>query len=59
MSKLRRPLRILQWNAEGLNPKIDELKVFLDKYKIDVALVQESKLTKKKMQYPHHQRICY
>jgi len=44
---LKRPLRILQWNAEGLNPKISELRCFLDEYKIDVALIQETQLMKK------------
>ena len=44
---MKRPLRILQWNAEGLNPKMTEFKCFLQEYKIDVALVQETKLTPK------------
>ena len=46
-SKLSRPLRIFQWNAEGMNTKTDELRQFLEKYKIDIALIQESKLTAK------------
>tara|TARA_B110001454_G_scaffold192176_1_gene192306 strand:+ start:1042 stop:4992 length:3951 start_codon:yes stop_codon:yes gene_type:complete len=44
---LKRPLRILQWNAEGLNPKITELKCFMQDYKIDLALIQETKLMPK------------
>ena len=44
---LKSPLRILQWNAEGLNPKMTELRCFLQEYKIDVALIQETKLTQK------------
>ena len=33
--------------ADGLNPKITELKCFLQEYKIDIALIQETKLTPK------------
>ena len=39
-----RPLRILQWNAEGINTKTNELRTFLEEYKIDVAVIQETKL---------------
>ena len=46
-SRLNRPLRILQWNAEGINTKIDELKYFLQEFKIDVTLIQETKLLEK------------
>ena len=42
-----RPLRIVQWNAGGLTPKIDELRTFVQKEKIDVVLVQETWLRKK------------
>ena len=45
---LKRPLRILQWNAEGINTKMSELRPFLEEYKIDIALIQDSKLTKEK-----------
>ena len=45
---LRRPLRIVQWNAEGVNTKAGELRGFIEEYKIDVVLIQESKLTEKK-----------
>jgi exonuclease III len=34
----------MQWNADGLNPKIDELREFVRKQKIHVVLVQETKL---------------
>ena len=34
----------MQWNADGLNPKIDEFRKFVRKEKIDVVLVQETKL---------------
>ena len=37
---LKQPLRILQWNAEGLNTKTSELNFFLDEYKIDIAVIQ-------------------
>ena len=43
-----RPLRIVQWNAEGVNTKMGELREFIKEYKIDVVLIQESKLTEKK-----------
>lgn len=42
-----RPLRILQWNAEGINTKVYELREFLEEYKIDVAVIQETKLLSK------------
>ena len=38
-------LRILQWNADGINPKIAELQHFTETNKIDVAMIQETKLT--------------
>ena len=41
-------LRILQWNADGLNPKIAELRDFVGSHKIDVAMIQETKLTTNK-----------
>ena len=41
-------LRILQWNADGLNPKIAELREFVDSNKIDIAMIQETKLTANK-----------
>ena len=42
---LKRPLRVLQWNADGLNTKIPELRTFLQDHEIDIAMIQESKLT--------------
>ena len=39
-------LRLLQWNADGLKSKIDELAPRLDALKIDIALIQETKLSK-------------
>ena len=45
---LKRPLRILQWDAEDINTKMSELRSLLEEYKIDSALIQESKLTKEK-----------
>ena len=38
-------LKILQWNADGLRPKINELELRLKKERIDVVLIQETKLT--------------
>ena len=46
-SKFNRPLRILQWNVEGINTNTELLKCFLQEYTIDVALIQESKLLNK------------
>ena len=46
--RLNRPLRFLQWNARGINTKTSELKCFLNEYKIDVALIQETKLVTRK-----------
>ena len=40
-----RNLRILQWNADGLNTKIAELNSVTKKLDIDVVLIQETKLT--------------
>ena len=37
-------IRIVQWNADGLNPKAGELRSFLQDHKIDVALIQETQL---------------
>ena len=41
---LTRPLRILQWNADGINTKLLELSSYLSDHTIDIALIQESKL---------------
>ena len=43
-NKMSRPLHIMQWNADGLNLKIDKLREFFRKEKIDVVLVQKTKL---------------
>ena len=51
-SKLKRPLRILQWNAEGVNTKMDELQCFLQDYNIDIAMIQESKFMEEKSRSP-------
>ena len=42
----RSSVRILQWNAEGLKYKVDELTKRLQESDIDVAAIQESWLTK-------------
>ena len=47
MKMVTRPsLRILQWNADGLKYKADELAAKLKRSDIDVAVVQETHLTK-------------
>ena len=40
----REHLTVLQWNANGINPKVDELQTQLDALDIDICLIQESKL---------------
>lgn len=40
-------LNIAFWNANGLQDKIQELTYFLEKYKIDIMLLSETKLTNK------------
>ena len=41
---MSRPLRIMQWNAYGINPNFDELRELVRKERIDVFLVQKTKL---------------
>ena len=41
-------LRIMQWNADGINTKIAELNHYVKEHKIDVVIIQESKLTENK-----------
>ena len=41
----REYLTVLQWNADGINTKSDELQTQLEALNIDVCLIQESKLT--------------
>ena len=36
---------ILQWNANGIGNKIDELGIFMEKHKVKLAVIQESKLS--------------
>ncbi len=40
-------LRILQWNADGLSTKVQELRDRLAAESIDVCLIQKTKLTEK------------
>ena len=42
--KTSHPLKIMQWNADGINNKLDELKQRLVNSNIDILVVQESKL---------------
>ena len=42
----RSSLRILQWNADGQKSKSDELAARIESGDIDVAVIQETRLTK-------------
>ena len=44
VSSSRSTLRILQWNADGIRPKLAELEDRLRSLQIDIAVVQETKL---------------
>ena len=46
----KQSLRILQWNANGIKSKSDELAQRFDDLEIDVALIQETKLGEKDKQ---------
>lgn len=39
-------LKVLSWNANGITNKINELTLIIDKYNIDIALIQETLLNK-------------
>lgn len=39
-------LKIVTWNANGILNKLDQLKLFLFKHKVDIMLINESKLIK-------------
>ena len=38
-------LRIMAWNANGLNNHLNELQIVLDTEKIDICLISETRLT--------------
>ena len=40
-------LRILQWNADGIATRVQELDSFLREHRVDICLLQESKLLAK------------
>ena len=40
-------LRLMQWNANGISGKITELLTFLNSNNVNIAAIQESKLTNK------------
>jgi ribonuclease HI len=42
--KWKSELTILQWNADGLNPKIPELEKRADERQVDIIAIQETKL---------------
>jgi len=46
LSVAKNSLRILQWNADGIKPKLHELEMRMKESDIDVAIIQESKLKK-------------
>lgn len=37
-------IKLVVWNANGIKYKINDFELFLDKYKIDIAIVTETKL---------------
>ena len=37
-------LRVVAWNANSINPKLQEFKEFLARFKVDVALISETHL---------------
>ena len=45
-SKSRSSLRILQWNARGINNKMEELRTMAKELEVDVITIQETHLTK-------------
>ena len=40
-------LRLMQWNANGISGKITELLTFLHRNNVNIAAIQETKLTNK------------
>lgn len=44
-SNQNKKLKIIQWNANGLRTKVGEFISFLSHYKIDIAIINETKLT--------------
>ncbi|GFS15509.1 hypothetical protein ElyMa_004934500 [Elysia marginata] len=51
------PLKILQWNAEGVANKKDALRNRLYEHKIDIACIQETHLTDK-IRFPIRRYQC-
>ena len=51
--RTRNSLRIVQWNCDGLNTKIKELEARLNEEKVDVCLLQETKLKESQTYTPH------
>jgi exonuclease III len=43
-NKSTKPIITMQWNADSLKTKKEELKEFLNKYNIDIFLIQETKM---------------
>lgn len=42
----RQGIKIVTWNANGLQKSREELQIFLDTQKIDIAIISETHLTK-------------
>ena len=40
-------VRLMQWNANGISGKITEMLTFLDSNNVNIATIQETKLTNK------------
>lgn len=56
MNNTNKELSILYWNANSITDKIEEVKILLGKYKIDIIIIAEAKLGKRnppKIPYYH------
>ena len=51
-NKFVEKLNILQWNANAISTKQDELRIFLKEKSIDLFLIQETKLIEKDKKNP-------
>ena len=57
--KIVNKLIIAHWNANGISNKYIELREFLNKYKIDIMLINESKLSNKSKYYGYRGYTSY
>ena len=51
-NKFVEKLNILQWNADAISTKQDELRIFLKEKSIDLFLIQETKIIEKDKKKP-------